>query len=179
MAEELLSQSGSVQDLAQLTPSEIRKTKGMGLANTAAVAAALELSRRLNYPALQEKTYLRSVDDVAAHFRQQYATGPPEKFVALFINRNHLLLGQLEVSRGGSNAAVVNPQRIFREALLHNAKAVILVHNHPGGDIQPSQQDITLTKELREAGRIFRTPISDHIIVVDDECFSLSEKGLL
>lgn len=179
VAEDLLSKAGSLHNLAGWTPAEIRRTKGLGKAKTAAVAAAFELSRRLQHPPPPEKTSLRSVDEVASFYRHHYGAGPPEKFVAFFINRNHGLLGQLEVSRGGSDAVVVSPQRIFREALLHDAKAIILAHNHPGGDINPSEEDVALTSGLQAGGQIFSIPVIEHVIVTEHDCSSLYEKGLL
>lgn len=179
VADDLLSKAGSLQNLSGWTPVEIRRTKGLGKAKTAAVAAAFELSRRIQHPAPPEKISLRSVDEVASFFRHHYGAGPPEKFVAFFINRNYGLIGQLEVSRGGSDAVVVSPQRIFREALLNDAKAVILAHNHPGGDIEPSDEDVVLTNGLQVGGRIFSIPIIDHIIVTQNDRFSFGEKGIL
>lgn len=179
VAEDLLSQTGGVHQLAQLSPSEIRRTKGMGHANTAALVAALELSRRAHQPQLAEKIYLHTTEDVACYFRRQYKASTPEKFVALFINKNHLLLGDLEVSRGGSNAVVVNPQRVFKEALLLDAKAVILAHNHPGGNVNPTPQDISLTGELQSAGELFRIPVVEHVIVTPDEHTGFADLGLL
>lgn len=179
VAEDLLSKAGSLHNLSGRTPAEIRRTKGLGKAKMAAVAAAFELSRRLQHPPPPEKITLRSVDEVASFFRHHYGAGSPEKFVAFFINRNYGLLGQLEVSRGGSDAVVVSPQRIFREALLHDAKAIILAHNHPGGDIEPSDEDVVLTNGLQVGGRVFSIPIIDHIIVTENDRFSFDEKGIL
>lgn len=179
VAEDLLSKAGSLQNLSGWTPAEIRRTKGLGKAKTAAVAAAFELSRRILHPPPPEKISLRSVDDVASFFRHHYGAGPPEKFIAFFINRNYGLLGQLEVSRGGSDAVVVSPQRIFREALLNDAKAMILAHNHPGGDINPSEEDVALTHGLQAGGRVFSIPIIEHVIVTENGCFSFDENGIL
>lgn len=176
VAEDLLSKAGSLQNLSGWTPAEIRRIKGLGKAKTAAVAAAFELSRRIQHPPPPEKISLRSVDEVASFFRHHYGAGPPEKFVALFINRNYGLLGQLEVSRGGIDAVVVSPQRVFREALLNDAKAIILVHNHPGGDIEPSEEDIALTNGLQVGGRIFSIPIIEHVIVTESDCFSFAKR---
>lgn len=177
VAEDLLGKAGSLNNLAGWTPVEIRRTKGMGKAKTAAVAAVFELVRRIQHPAPPEKISLRSVEDIASFFRHHYGAGPPEKFVAFFINRNYGLIGQLEVSRGA--AAVVSPQRILREALLHDAKAIILAHNHPGGDSEPSNEDPALTAGLQAGGQVFSIPVIEHVIVTEHECFTFGEKGLL
>lgn len=179
VAEDLLGKAGSLQNLSGWTPAEIRRTKGLGKAKTAAVAAAFELARRIQHPPPPEKISLRSVDDIVSYFRHHYGAGPPEKFVAFFINRNYGLIGQLEVSRGSSDAVVVSPQRIFREALLHDAKAIILAHNHPGGYVAPSDEDVALTNGLQVGGKVFSIPVIEHIIVTGNDFFSFSGSGII
>lgn len=179
VAEELLSQAGSLSELSRLTPTEIKQIKGMGHANTSTLAATFELARRLGFRDSTERPRLATVLDTVTYFRRHYGAGPPEKFVAFFINRKHVLLGTLEASRGGTNAAVVNPQRIFKDALLQNAKAILLAHNHPGGDLRPSQHDLALTKELIEAGQLFRIPVVEHLIITEGEFLSMASEGLL
>ena len=175
VAEDLLdSQDGGVTALPHISPSELAQVNGIGKAKAAGIAAAMELARRAMSSQAPERTILESVEDVAEHFRRHYGTGSPEKFVALYINKRHRLLGELEVSRGGSNAVVVDPQRVFKEAVLKDARGIILAHNHPGGSLEPSQHDRDLTKRLEEAGRIFSIPIVEHVIVTDDD-----ERGML
>ena len=98
----------------------------------------------------------------------QYGADTLEKFVAFYINRRYRLLGSKLVSQGGFSATVVDPRVIFKEALLLNASAVTLAHNHPGGSLTPSDHDIELTQELVEAGRLFRIPVAEHVIVTRD-----------
>ncbi len=169
VAEDLLeSQADGVTGIRSLSPLELSRIKGIGPAKAAAISAAFELASRAT-----EKTessshhYLESIEDVATHFRRHYGAGSPEKFVAFYINRKYKLLGEIEVSRGGSNAVVVNPQRVFKNAVLHEAKAVILAHNHPGGSLEPSKQDQSLTGQLQEAGKIFAIPVVEHVIVTE------------
>lgn len=181
VAEDLLAQrEGGLSTLARASVSELARVKGLGKARSAALAAAFELARRAStQPEAMRTVHLDTVEAVAAHFRRHYGAGAPEKFVALFVNRVHRLLGEIEVSRGGTNAVVVNPQVVFKEALLRDARAVILVHNHPGGSLQPSRHDLTLTKELQEAGHLFRIPVAEHVIVGADAALGVLAEGHL
>lgn len=178
VAEELLeSQADGVSGLKQLTPLELAKIKGIGPAKAAAISAAFELaSRATPSETSPSHRYLETIEQVADHFRRHYGANSPEKFVAFYINRKYRLLGELEVSRGGSNAVVVNPQRVFKNAVLHDAKAIILAHNHPGGSLDPSKQDLQLTDQLQEAGKLFAIPVVEHVIVTTSgQCGILSK----
>jgi DNA repair protein RadC len=179
VAEDLLSRSGSIQDLAKFSTAEIKQVKGMGVANTSSIAAAFELGRRSSQPILKDSIYLKTVEDVVEYFNIHYGVYAPEKFVAFYISRQHRLVGHENVATGGSNAVVVNPQRVFKNALLCDAKAVILAHNHPGGSTKPSPYDISLTEDLKKAGELFRIPVVDHIIVTEKDSLSFAEKGIV
>lgn len=152
--------------LSQLELNEIKTNDGFGTASGCALLAAFELGRRVNHAAkFQQPVDLKRVSDVAGLFRNQYGAGLPEKFVAFYINRRYRLLGAKLVSQGGATATIVDPRVIFKEALLLNASAVILAHNHPGGSVTPSEHDLKLTQELVEAGQLFRIPVAEHVIV--------------
>jgi len=94
--------------------------------------------------------------------------------VAFYINRKYRLLGQKLISQGGLSETIVDPRIIFKEALLLNASAIILAHNHPQGDLVPSEQDMSLTREMKEAGMIFRIPVAEHVIIAHND-----ESGIL
>jgi len=175
VAEDLLeSQADGVAGLRSLSPLELARIKGIGPAKAAAISAAFELaSRATGKTDSSGHQYLETVEDVASHFRRHYGAGSPEKFAAFYINRKYRLLGEIEVSRGGSNAVVVNPQRVFKDAVLHEAKAVILAHNHPGGSLEPSKRDHELTEQLKEAGKIFAIPVVEHVIVSESGGFGM------
>lgn len=155
--------------LSQLELNEIKTNDGFGIASGCALLAAFELGRRVNHAAkTQQPMDLKRISDVARLFRNQYGAGPPEKFVAFYINLRYRLLGAKLVSQGSASATVVDPRVIFKEALLLNASAVILAHNHPGGSLSPSDHDISLTREISEAGRLFRIPVAEHVIISND-----------
>lgn len=171
VADDLLATTDAgLHGLAAKHPRELRRIKGIGEANGAQILAALEIARRLNLPRQEgAQVRLETIEDVAEYYRKRYGAGAPEKFVAFFINRQHRLLGELLVSQGGSNAVVVDPKRVYREALLCDAKAVILAHNHPGGSLEASDEDAKLTRRLVAAGENVSIPIVEHVVVTEKE----------
>lgn len=163
--------------ISHLSLSEITSNKGFGPASGCALAAAFELGRRAEHTGLEKGNLdLKKVSDVAKLFRKEYSTASPEKFVAFYINRRYRLLGQKMVSQGGMSKTAVDPREIFKEAILLNASAVILAHNHPGGSLGPSSQDLDLTRELVEVGRLFRIPVAEHVIVANEKEIGIIEK---
>jgi DNA repair protein RadC len=161
--------------LSQLQLSEIKSNEGFGTASGCALLAAFELGRRVHHSVKTETPLdLKRISDVARLFRKEYGAEAPEKFVAFYINRRYRLLGSKLISQGSASATVVDPRDVFKEALLLNASAVILAHNHPAGDLAPSEHDLKLTCELVEAGQLFRIPVVEHVIVTLD-----NENGII
>ena len=176
LADQMLqTYNDDISRISQLSLSEITTNKGFGPASGCALAAAFELGRRSEHTGLSKGTLdLKKISDVATLFRREYGTASPENFVAFYINRRYRLLGQKLISQGSGSKTVVDPRDIFKEALLRNASAVILAHNHPSGTLKPSSQDLDLTLELVESGRLFRIPVAEHVIVTEK-----SENGTL
>jgi len=104
---------------------------------------------------------------------------PEEHFFLLCLNTKNHITNISEVSHGTINASLVRPADVFKRALVANANAVILVHNHPSGETSPSQEDVTLTNRLRDCGDMLGVPVLDHIIIGHDRYYSFKEKGLL
>ena len=102
-----------------------------------------------------------------------------EVFGALFLSTKNGILGIMEITRGSLNASVVHPREVYKAALLHNANAVIVFHNHPSGDPNPSREDIAVTQRLVKAGRILDIALLDHLIIGDNRFISLKEQGHL
>lgn len=102
-----------------------------------------------------------------------------ETFLAIPLDVRNRVLGYVEVASGGPDLCTVDPRKVFRAAILMNASAIMIVHNHPSGEVIPSSEDITLTKRICEAGDILGIPVLDHIIVSHDNWMSFAEKGLI
>lgn len=161
--------------ISVLELNEIKANEGFGIASGCSLIAAFELGRRLQFSEKDNRTFdLKKVSDVATLFRREYGADAPEKFVAFYINRRYRLLGQKLISQGGLSQTVVDPRIVFKEALLLNTSAIVLAHNHPEGGLTPSKQDISLTREMIDAGRLFRIPVAEHVIIS-----SKSESGII
>ena len=102
-----------------------------------------------------------------------------EVFGILVLNTKNKIVAVHEVSRGTLNASMIHPREVFKPAVLHNAAAIICFHNHPSGNPEPSRDDIEITERLKNAGEILGIPVYDHIIVGDDRCVSLKERGVM
>jgi len=121
----------------------------------------------------------RPREKMYAHFEPFMEDYRHEEFWILLLNRNNMVLGKKRVSVGGVAGTVVDPKVIFKLALDQLASSIILCHNHPSGNLQPSQQDINITKKLREGARFLDIIISDHIIIGNKAYFSFADKGLI
>ena len=102
-----------------------------------------------------------------------------EVFILITLNTKNIVTGYFEVHRGTINTSLVHPREVFKRALLNNANSIMVAHNHPSGDPNPSKEDLQITERLKEAGNLLGINLLDHIIVGEDKYISLKEKGLL
>jgi DNA repair protein RadC len=153
--------------------------KGMGLARYAALQAALELTRRHLLEPIKVGSVLSAPNAVRAFLTAQLRDRPYEVFCVLFLNSRHRLIAFEELFRGTTDAAQVYTREVLHRALARNAASVILAHNHPSGDTEPSEADEASTRRIKEALALVDLRVLDHIIVGDGACFSFSEHGML
>ncbi len=104
---------------------------------------------------------------------------PHEEFWVILLNRANVVMKKIPVSIGGVAGTVADPKIIFKHAIEHLASAIILVHNHPSGNLKPSAADIALTKKVKEAGILLDLPVLDHLIFADQQYFSFADEGIL
>jgi len=177
-AQKLLAQFGSLQKLAEASIEELSSIKGIGLAKAAQIKATFEISRRLSTQAPTYKSKeLTDPEKVYRLIKSKLKDYHKEHFYIIVLNsRGHSIA---EVSVGSLNASVVHPREVFAEAIKNKAASVILAHNHPSGDPEPSEDDLLLTKKLVESGKILGIEVFDHIIVVKDGFFSFKNKGII
>jgi DNA repair protein RadC len=179
LAAELLVQHGGLQGLARVAARELRATAGVGPAKSAALAAAIEVGRRLAARRLRAGLAIRGPADVYRHFHPALRHVPHERFLVVLLDGRHRVLRQELVSQGTLTASLVHPREVFRPALREAAAALILVHNHPSGDPTPSREDREVTARLRQAGEILGVPVLDHVVVAERGYCSLREEGAL
>ena len=164
--------------LARFNVKEFKKIKGIGEAKAITIIAAVELgSRRKMTEAVKQK--ITSSKHSFEILRPLIADKQYEEFWLLFINRANLLTGAHRISDGGITGTVADIRRIFKLALEENATSIVLAHNHPSGNLNPSDADKILTKKLVNAGAVMDIPVKDHLIITYDGYFSFSDEGLI
>ena len=179
LARELLDQHESLQKLFTRSPSELMKVKGIGSAKAATLSAAFELVRRIQSQGPIDKISFKRSSEVANHYLPLMRDLRKEVFRVLLLNRANRLIKEVTISEGTLEASIVHPRDVFHEALLELAAGVILIHNHPSGNPNPSEEDLRITKQLVEAGRLLGIKVYDHIILAGEGYRSLADDGLI
>jgi DNA repair protein RadC len=173
----LASVAGNLISLSKLSTTDLRKFKGIGEAKAVTITAALELGkRRRSAEAIQTKKITSSKQ--AHEILQKYlADVNYEQFCILLLNRANQHIRTITVSEGGVSGTVADPKKIFKIALDNNASSIILAHNHPSGQVNPSEADIALTRKLCHGGSLLDLPVLDHIIVGEECYYSFKDEG--
>jgi DNA repair protein RadC len=179
LARELLDRYESLQNLFSRSPSELTAVKGIGSAKAAILSAAFELVRRIQSQESGGKLSFKRSSDVANTYLPLMRDLRKEVFRVLLLNRVNRLIKEVTVSEGTLDASIVHPRDVFREAMLESASGVILIHNHPSGNTNPSEEDLRITKQLVEAGRLLGIKVYDHIILAGESYRSFADEGLL
>jgi DNA repair protein RadC len=179
LGRELIRRFGSPCDMARRLPKEYSRLAGLGAAKTAALAAAFELGRRSLSPSANPGASFRSSRDIAARFLPLCRNLKREVFRIAILDSAHRLIRARTVTVGTLNLALVHPRDVFREAIVENAAAIVLIHNHPSGDPAPSEEDHRLTRQLVSAGQALSIPVLDHLILGHDRYFSFADSRRL
>lgn len=179
LAAAIVGRFRDLRTLAQATIEELSEIKGIGPVKAVQVKAALELGRRMTLLPAEERPVIRCPEDVSALLMGDLRNLDREYFLVLLLNTKNQVLAKETVSIGTLSSSMVHPRELFKVAVRRSAAAVILAHNHPSGDPTPSQEDITITKRLIEAGEILGIDVLDHIIIGDNRFTSLKSKGLI
>lgn len=178
---ELLEKFGGLDGIAQAGISEFRGkngVKGIGPAKIAEIKAAIEVGRRHQKPSLAGATFCSS-GDVISYYQPRMKDLKKEMFRCALLDTKNKIIQDEVVSVGTLTASLVHPRETFRAAIRESAAAVIFIHNHPSGDIKPSQEDILLTRRLVQAGEVLGIQVLDHIIIGDGSHFSFRDNGLM
>ena len=175
----LQSLSNNLNRLAKLSVNDLIKFKGIGEAKAISIIASLELGRRRRTADVLEKAKIGGSKDAFQILQLKLEDLPHEEFWVMLLNRANKVIDTKLVGRGGVSSTVVDSKVIFSFALESLASAIILAHNHPSGNLKPSNSDIRLTKKIVDAGKIMEVPVLDHIIVGDNDYFSFADEGLI
>jgi DNA repair protein RadC len=176
-ARNLLSDHGPLRALLERSPRELIKLPGIGPARACALAAALELGNRHLAADLERGEALTDPQAAGRYFSQRLRGLPHEVFAALFLDTRHRAITFEEMFRGTVDGAEVHPREVVRRALAHNAAAVIVGHNHPSGNGEPSAADRAITIRLKQALALVEIRLLDHFIVGDGAPVSLAARG--
>lgn len=168
-----------LEGFTRMTYDELINIEGIGPAKAATLLAAFELGKRRMSIQQKDKVIISSAEHVYDLMRSYFIDLPHEEFHVLFLNRANHLLRKRKISEGGWTGTVADGKVIFKMALEIGAHAMILVHNHPSGQLRPSDSDRILTKKLVEFGRFIDLPILDHVILTENGYFSFSDSGII
>lgn len=170
----------NLNELGKATIEELRNQyHGVGEAKAVSIVAAMELGRRRLLHQSLEMPVIKSSQDVYNMYRPVIADLPHEEFWITLLNRANKVRHRFNISKGGLTGTVIDVRLILKKALENNAASMILCHNHPSGNIQPSDADLQITRKLKEAGKIMEIPVLDHLIVTEIGYFSFADEGVL
>ena len=175
----LLSADNDLETLSKFNEKQLSKIKGIGPARAVTIMAALELGRRRKFTDKQDKQQVTSSRMVRDYFIPYMTDLQHEEFYILLINRASKIIKHSQISKGGVSMAAIDPKLIFKMALEELAPSIILCHNHPSGNTQPSPADKELTRRIVEGGKHLDIQVLDHIIFTNDSYYSFADNGLI
>jgi len=180
LAQRILNDNhNSINQLAKLQLNDLKKFKGVGKAKAVSILAALEIGRRRTDEGVDEKMKVNSSAIAYKLLKSKLSDLPHEEFWVLLVNRAHRVIKKKRISEGGVSGTVADPKIIFKMALEELASGVVVAHNHPSGNLQPSQSDIDLTKKLKEAGKFLEVQLLDHLIIAGNKYYSFTDEGVV
>lgn len=179
LAREMLAEFGSLTGLARAQVHDLMKFKGIGEAKAISLAAALGLACRIESgnPLLNQS--LDGPETVARYYGPKMREKMKEEFWVIILNSSNKVIKEEKVSEGILNSSIVHPREVFKSAIAGNAASIILLHNHPSGNKEPSREDIMITKQMADAGKLLQIPVQDHIIIAGYKYTSLKVMGYL
>ncbi len=176
-AQRLLQHFGGLRHLADAELAEVVAVPGLGPVAAASLSAAFGLSRRLSEGRCRPGTAIHDAGDVARVVRDSARGSRRESFFSLLLDARHRVLGLRVISVGSLNSAPVHPREVFGSAVREGAAALILAHNHPSGDAQPSSEDRRVTDRLREVGGLLGIEVLDHVVVGEERYYSFADSA--
>jgi DNA repair protein RadC len=171
--------NNDLNNLAKLSVDDLKKFKGIGEAKAISIVSALELGRRRKESEPAKRQRISCSEDAYKIMKPHLLDLPHEEFWLILLNRANTIIKTTPVSSGGVSGTVADPKMIFKIALDNLASGIIMVHNHPSGNIKPSEADLSLTKKLKEGGILLEIPIIDHLIFTNNEYYSFADEGKL
>lgn len=175
----LNSVENNLIELSKLSVKDLQKFKGIGEAKAISIVAALELGKRRRSEEGIQRKQITNSHEVFEYLQITLSDTPYEAFWIVLLNRANHIMRTIKISDGGMTGTVADPKRIYKMALENNASSMILCHNHPSGNVRPSDADRKLTQKLKKAGEMLDIIVTDHIIIGDNKYFSFRDEGML
>ncbi len=175
----LANANNKLHELGNYSITDLCKFKGIGEAKAITLLAALELGRRRQITEIDQKVQIKSSNDAYQILKPHLSDLKIEEFWIVYLNRANKVISKQRISSGGMTGTVVDTRIVFKDALDRLATCIILCHNHPSGQLKPSQADIDLTKKLSQCGKIMDIQVVDHLIIGDMGYYSFADEGLL
>jgi DNA repair protein RadC len=180
LAQNILHHVGNdLNKLGKLSIKELMQHKGVGKAKAITIAAALELGRRRKESESNQKTFIKSSKDAYEFISPFLSDLHHEEFWAIYLNRNNSIIHYAKIGQGGISATIADIRIILKTAIEQLASGIIICHNHPSGNIKPSESDISLTNRIKEAAKLLEINLLDHIIFTDKSYFSFADEAKL
>ena len=178
LGQQLLVHFSGLRGLARASIDEICRLKGIGPAKAVQIKAALELGRRLTIEAPEERPQITSPADAANLIMLDMSLLEQEELWVLLLDTKNHVLDIVRLYQGSLNSSLIRVAEVFREAIKRNCAAIIIAHNHPSGDPTPSPEDVRITHQIHQAGKLLDTELLDHLVIGHSRFVSLKERGL-
>ena len=180
LAKGLLNKAGdNLIEFSRMGIKELLEFKGIGKVKAITLIAALELGKRRNESQVMLRKKITSSQDAFEIFQSTMGDQLYESFWIILLNKANKVIEKCNISEGGISGTVVDPKKIYKIALDKHASSIILGHNHPSGNVQPSEADQKITKKIKDAGFMLDVAVLDHIIIGDDKYYSFADEGTL
>jgi DNA repair protein RadC len=171
--------NNNLNSLGKLSINDLKKLHGIGPARAVTIAAALELGRRRKLAETPEVPQIKCSKDVSDIFQPLLSDLAHEEFWILFLNRSNRVINRMKLSQGGISGTVTDVRLVMKRAIEYLASGIILCHNHPSGNLNPSESDSNITRKIKEAGNLMDIQLLDHLIISDKDYYSFADNGLI
>ena len=178
-AKNALQKFGSLKAVLEADPSKLKEIKGIGDKNVFGLKITQAVSRRFLSDRVINKDFIRSSDEVMDYLKHNLRDKNREIFLVIFLNGRNQIIKMEELFQGSLSTSMVYPREVIKQALDNDAAALVFVHNHPSGNSNPSQDDLNITKKLKEAAKSIDVSIHDHLIIAGNDVYSFTDHGLL
>ena len=177
LSRDILKEFNGLNNLKSSTINRLNNINGMGVSKSTIILATIELGKRIYLDNNNRKIVLKNPKSIFEYTKYLFNDKKQELFYCLYFNNKQELIGEELLFKGTVNRSITHPREVFKNAYLYSASSIVCLHNHPSGDVTPSQDDIIFTKALVEIGLIQKIPILDHIIVSNNNYYSFQDNG--